>query len=62
MNVSGLIIGTSDKLIAQTPPNYSIIIDDLYIGNPTGTLSALTLYAIPYTYNPNNSPATSTVE
>ncbi len=61
MNVTGLIIGTTPTLIAQTPPNYSIIIDDLYVGNPTGSLSALTLYAVPYTYNASNPPATSTV-
>lgn len=61
MQTTAFIVGTGTILIEQTPPNYSIIIDRLYIGNFADTLASLQIYANAYTYNPSNPPATSTV-
>ena len=58
---NGKLITTTASLIEQTVPNYSIIIDDLYIGNPVDAIDTLTIFAVPYTYVPTNPPATSTV-
>ena len=61
MITAGTIVGTAGVLIEQTPPNYSIIIDRLYIGNFGTTLASVELFAVPYTYTPSNTPANSTV-
>ena len=61
MLYSGTTVGTVAALIEQTPPNYSIFIDDFYVGNPIGAIDTLTLFAVPYTYDSTKPPAQSTV-
>ena len=61
MLFTGTTVGTVAALIEQTPPNYSIFIDDFYVGNPIGVIDKLTLFAVPYTYDSTKPPAQSTV-